>query len=196
MRPRATFLLALVVLAACSGDDPATGPTADPSGPAGASSAAILERSRSERFDCQEVEPDFFPGCGSANVLEGYALTSSAPFIEVLDVKAYGTQLEEILGGVDASFSDDRGDGAMTILGVGTCGTADLASRSYHLVWTAGVSEEGRTPERLIGSFELTYDDGWAIGLWFLDTAEAWTEVYADPFAEVGCGGGSSPWVL
>ena len=99
-----------------------------------------------------------------------------------------------MLGAIDPSFEDEHGRGAPAILGVGTCGPDVPGRRSYHLVWTAAASEGGGAPERLIASFEFALDDGWWIGLWFLDTAEGWEDLYDDPFVEVGCEGGRHPW--
>ncbi|MGH2636156.1 MAG: hypothetical protein ACRDHU_08435, partial [Actinomycetota bacterium] len=157
--------------------------------------AALLELSRPERFECTDVDVEFFPACETSSVLEGYPLTDARFAIEVLDRSAYRRQLDAILSSIEASYSDEQGDGSPTILGVGTCGPPDPERRSYHLVWTAAASEGGSEPERLLGSFEFTYDHDWAIALWFLDTVDGWGQVYTDPFAEIGCAGAADPWL-
>jgi hypothetical protein len=122
-------------------------------------------------------------------VLRGHAVASSVPVFEVLAPAAYRSQLEAILGNVDPSFTDDHGAGSIEVLGVGTCGPEDLASRSYHLGMTMAVSESGAPPGRLLGSFELVHREGrWWISVWYLDTLEAWTLSSPDPFTTIACG--------
>lgn len=156
---------------------------------------ALFRLSFPQRFDCDEVDIVYFPACETSERLVGFPVGGGALRIEVLHEAAYRSQLEAILGAIDPSFTDEHGDGAPAILGVGTCGPDLPGRRSYHLVWTAAVSEGGGPSERLIGSFEFALDDSWSIGLWFLDTVDGWEELYEDPFTEVGCDGGRSPWL-
>ena len=156
--------------------------------------AALARLSRSDRFECADLLTEIFPACVEAGVLRGHAVASSAPIFEVLSPSAYRSQLQAILRHVDPSFSDDHGTGSIEILGVGTCGPADLPSRSYHLGMTMAVSENGAPAERLLGSFELIYRDGrWWISVWYLDTLEAWTRSSPDPFSTIACGN-MLPW--
>jgi hypothetical protein len=157
--------------------------------------ASLFDLSFSQRFDCDEVETQFFPACESNDRLAGYSVVGADFRIEVLDPGAYRSQLRAVFGAIDPSFSDEHGGGAPQVLGVGTCGPPEPGRRSYHLVWTAAASQGGAEPDRLIGSFEFVLDEEWVIGLWFLDTLDGWGEVYSDPFAEAGCAGGRSPWL-
>ncbi|MCI0686849.1 MAG: hypothetical protein L0Y54_06385 [Sporichthyaceae bacterium] len=83
----------------------------------------------------------------------------------------------------------------MQILGLGTCGPPDPASRSYHLAFTAAVgSPTGGAAERWLGSLEFVLRaDSWVFALVFADTVTAWERVHGDPFEDVACGN-VQPW--
>jgi hypothetical protein len=154
----------------------------------------LLTLHRPDVFDCSEVEVEIFPACAGGGVLRGHPIASAEFGIEVLPPARYRAQLDGILSAIDPSFRDDHGDGTMRVLGVGTCGPPDPASRSYHLGYTAAVSEAGAPPERVLGSFEVIRREGrWWIGLWFIDTLAAWEDVSADPFTTIACGN-MQPW--
>ena len=155
----------------------------------------LLRLHRPDVFDRSEVEVEIFPACAEGGVLRGHPIASAAFGIEVLSPSRYQRQLVSVVGAIDPSFEDDHGDGTMKVLGVGTCGPPDLAGRSYHLGYTAAISEAGAPPERVLGSFEVIHREGrWWIGLWFLDTLAAWEDVSGDPFTTIACGN-MEPWV-
>lgn len=114
--------------------------------------------------------------------------------MEVVGEDAYRDQLEAIVDHVEPSFADDLGGGAPSVIGVGTCGPDIPGRRTYHLAWSAAVSERGAPPERLLGSFELTLEDDWRIALWYLDTFETWEVLQDDPLELAFCEAGLSPW--
>ena len=133
------------------------------------------------------------PACTAGAVLTGHPLIDSRPVIEVLDPAIYAAQNESVMGNVDPSFEDEHGDGAVQVLGVGTCGPDIPERRSYHVAFTAGVSAEDGATERLVGSYELNLLDGeWLIGTAFLDTYDDWLDAYQDPLREHGCN--PVPW--
>ena len=156
--------------------------------------ADLLDLSRPDRFDCEALAAELFPGCADDDVLRGHPLATSVPVFEVLARSDYRAQLEAILDNVDASFIDEHGGGAAEVLGVGTCGPEEIERRSYHLGMTMAVSEGGAPAERLLGSFEFVNRQGrWWIGLWYLDTLDDWEQVSPDPFATIACGN-MEPW--
>ncbi|MGZ5353561.1 MAG: hypothetical protein ACXWDS_01535, partial [Actinomycetota bacterium] len=61
---------------------------------------------------------------------------------------------------------------------------------------THPLDRSGAAPERLLGSFELTFEDDWRIALWYLDTLETWEVFQDDPFELAFCEAGLSPWPL
>ncbi len=120
----------------------------------------ITEASRAADFVCDDETDLPLPGCAPGITLTGHPLIDSRPVIEVLDGEAYAAQNQAILGNVDPSFTDDQGDGAMQVLGVGTCGPDIPERRSYHVAFTAAVTAEDGGTERLVGSYELNLLDG------------------------------------
>ncbi len=148
--------------------------------------------SRTSEFVCDEVADLPLPACTPGAVLTGHPLIDSQPVIEVLDSAAYAAHNETVLGNVDPSFVDEHGDGAVRVIGVGTCGPDVPERRSYHVAYTAGVND-GSDVERLVGSYELNLLDGeWLIGTAFLDSYDAWLDAYQDPLREHGCA--PVPW--
>jgi hypothetical protein len=97
------------------------------------------------------------------------------------------------MAGVDPSFADDVGSGDVRVLGVGTCGPDIPGRRTYHLAWTVAASDAG-PPERLLGSFELTFEEDWRIALWYLGPLDAWGAEQPDPLELAFCEAGRSPW--
>lgn len=151
--------------------------------------AALARLSRPDRFECEAIPADLFPACAEGGVLRGHPVASSIPVFEVLSRDAYRSRLRAILGNVDPTFADEHGSGAVEVLGVGTCGPADLASRSCHLGVTAAAPDDGGRPERLLGSLEFVHRDRrWWIGAWYLDTLAAWEQASQDPFSTIACG--------
>ena len=156
--------------------------------------AVLIGLSRPDRFVCSELPTDVFPACAQGDVLRGYPVASAEPIFEVLRPASYRSQVEAILTNADASHGDAHGSGAITVLGVGTCGPEEIERRSYHLGMTMAVSEEGAPAERLLGSFEFSHRDGrWWIGLWYLDTLQEWERFSPDPFSSIACGN-MEPW--
>jgi hypothetical protein len=155
--------------------------------------ARLFELSREGRLVCAEVATEYFPGCERRDVLEGYGLSGPDFTVEVVDAARYRERLETVMGGLEPSFADDVGSGEVRIVGVGTCGPDIPGRRTYHLAWTAAASEGG-PPERLLGSFELTFDDGWRIALWYLGPLDEWEAEQPDPLELAFCEAGRSPW--
>jgi hypothetical protein len=154
----------------------------------------LFELSREDRLVCAEVATEYFPGCETADVLEGHGLSGPDFTVEVVDEAAYRARLDEVLSGFDASFADDLGDGEVRVVGVGTCGPDIPGRRTYHLAWTAGASEGGAPAERVLGSFELTFEDDWRIALWYLGPLDEWEREQPDPLELAFCEAGHSPW--
>ena len=156
---------------------------------------ALFALSRSGTIDCAEVAREYFPACASEDVLRGYGISGATFLVEMLGRRAYRQQLEAITGSIDPSFADELGGGAVQIVGVGTCGPDIPGRRTYHLSWTAAAAEAGAEAERLLGSFELTFDDEeWRIALWYLDTLEVWEAEQSDPLTSAFCEAGLHPW--
>jgi hypothetical protein len=146
---------------------------------------SLVPLSRSTTIDCDEVAREYFPACASDDMLRGYGISGANFLVEVLGRKAYRQQLEAVIGGL----------GSTQILGVGTCGPDIPGRRTYHLSWTAAAAETGDATERLLGSFELTFDDDeWRIALWYLDTLERWEAEQTDPLTSAFCEAGLHPW--
>jgi hypothetical protein len=156
----------------------------------------LFDLSRSSTIDCAEVAREYFPGCRTdTTVLEGYGRSGADFIVEVVSGGAYRRRLEATVDGVDSTYSDDLGTGAPRVLGVGTCGPDVPGRRTYHLSWTAAVQEAGAPAERVLGSFELTFEDDWRIALWYLDTLQEWEAEQTDPLTGAFCEAGRNPWL-
>ncbi len=127
-------------------------------------------------------------------MLRGHALSGPDFVVEVVDEEGYREQLQAITSNVDPSYSDELGDGALRVIGVGTCGPDIPGRRTYHLAWTAAVSETGAPAERILGSFELTFADEWKIALWYLGPLEEWEIEQPEPLELAFCEAGRTPW--
>jgi hypothetical protein len=155
--------------------------------------ARLFELSREGRLVCAELATEYFPGCERRDVLEGYGLSGPDFTVEVVDAVRYRARLEDVVGSLDASFADDLGGGDVRVVGVGTCGPDIPGRRTYHLAWTAAWSEGGPS-ERLLGSFELTFEDDWRIALWYLGPLDEWEAEQPDPLELAFCEAGRSRW--
>jgi hypothetical protein len=153
----------------------------------------LFELSREGRLVCAELATEYFPGCDRRDVLEGFGLSGPDFSVEVVDAPGYRTRLEAFMGSLDPSFADDLGSGEVRVVGVGTCGPDIPGRRTYHLAWTAGGSEDV-SPERLLGSFELTFEDDWRIALWYVGSLDEWEAEQPDPLQLAFCEAGRSPW--
>lgn len=153
---------------------------------------ALVERSRADTFICSELDLALFPGCATADVLEGHAIGLAEGPIEVLAPGSYRHRLDELARRIDPGFSDELGDGRARVLGASSCGPSDPARRSHYVAWTAATAL-GAPVARLFGSYELTFrDDGWRVGILYLDPDRAWVPVGADPLPAIACG--VRPW--
>jgi hypothetical protein len=155
----------------------------------------LYELSREDRLVCAKVNREYFPGCETDNVLVGHGSSGANFVVEVLDEGAYRGQLEAIVTNVDPAFSDELGDGSVRVVGVGTCGPDVPGRRTYHLAWTAAVSEGDAPAERLLGSFEFLSKGGdWRIVLWYLSPLVEWEAEQPDPLEVAFCEAGRTPW--
>jgi hypothetical protein len=154
----------------------------------------LLELSREDRLVCSELNTEYFPGCATSEILEGYGLSGPSFVVEVVDKQAYRGRLDTFVSAIDESFADVHGDGDVAVVGVGTCGPDIPGRRTYHLAWTAAAGEQGAPPERVLGSFELTFEDDWRIALWYLGPLTEWETQQADPMSLAFCEAGRSPW--
>jgi hypothetical protein len=160
-----------------------------------ADAEGLFALSREDRLVCAKLNREYFPGCETRDVLVGHGSSGASFVVEVLDDQAYRGQLEAIVTNVDPAFADDLGDGAVLVVGGGTCGPDIPGRRTYHLAWTAAVSEGGAPAERLLGSFEFLFQDGeWRIVLWYLSTLDEWGAEQPDPLELAFCEAGQSPW--
>jgi hypothetical protein len=155
--------------------------------------ARLFELSRADRLVCAEVAAEYSPGCEGDDVLEGHGLSGPDFIVEVVDAARYRARLEDVMGSLDPSFSDDLGGGEVRVVGVGTCGPDIPGRRTYHLAWTAAASEDV-SPQRLLGSFELTFEDDWRIALWYLGPLDEWEAEQPEPLELAFCEAGRSPW--
>lgn len=156
---------------------------------------ALFALSREDRLVCAKVNQDYFPGCETDDVLVGHGSSGATFVVEVLGGDAYRDQLGAIVTNMDPTFADELGDGSVQVIGVGTCGPDIPSRRTYHLAWTAAVSEGGAPAERLLGSFEFLFkDDDWRIALWYLDRLEEWEAEQSDPLELAFCEAGRTPW--
>ena len=157
-----------------------------------ADSGTVVDLSRLDTFTCSELDPALFPGCAAADVLEGHAVGLADGPIEVLAPGSYRRRLDDLAASVDPSFADELGDGRARILGTSSCGPADPARRSHYVAWTAATAF-GAPPVRTFGMYELTFrDDGWRVGILYIDVDRIWVAEGADPLAAVACG--VAPW--
>jgi hypothetical protein len=154
----------------------------------------LLALSRSDTISCVEVAREYFPGCESQEVLDGYGLSGPDFFVELVARHVFAAELDAIIASVDPSFSDEHGDGSVRVIGVGTCGPDDPDRRTYHLAWTAAMSEGGAPATRALGSFEWSFADDWRIVLTYRGTLADWEAAQANPLDDAFCEAGRNPW--
>ena len=157
---------------------------------------ALLELSVVEEFDCDALPAELFPDCAPGQMLHGYARSGGDGLIRVLDRDAFRAELAALFDLVVPAFTDDVGTGELRVLGIGTCGPADPASRSYHLAFVVALSgAAGAGPaERWLGSLEFVLRGGeWSFALLYADPMAVWRQVYTDPLRSFACGN-VRPW--
>ena len=138
----------------------------------------LVGLSRVERFSCTTMPVDLFPQCKSRPAVQGYSTFDGRFEFLLVGRKAYSSHIREILRATD-----------LEIQGVGTCGPDVPENRSYHLFFSAD-----RGGEPWLGSLEFVFRDGaWWIGVFYVDTVQAWRKEYADPVEEMGCSN-VQPW--
>ena len=155
---------------------------------------ALFELSRMDSIDSAEVTREYFPQCGSRDVIEGHGLSDAGFIVELAAGDTYRDRLEEITSGVDPAYADQLGNGAVHVLGVGTCGPDVPGRRTYHLAWTAALAEGDESAQRVLGSFEFTFEQDWRIALTYIDTLARWEAEQPDPLEEAFCAAGRTPW--
>ena len=153
----------------------------------------LLALSRVDRIVCADVVIEHFPSCTAGGVVEGHGVSNADQLVELVGDSEYQAHLDEILGALDPTYSDEHGTGDVRLLGVGTCGPDQPGRRSYHVAWTAAMDLDAGT-ERVAGSFELTFRDNWRIALSYLDTWERWEQADQNPLSEAFCEAGRNPW--
>ncbi len=77
----------------------------------------LFALSREDRLVCARLAVEYFPMCETDDVLEGYGLSGPNFFVEVVHAVGYRGQLEAIVSNIDASFSDELGDGSVRVIG-------------------------------------------------------------------------------
>jgi hypothetical protein len=131
---------------------------------------ALVDVSRTETYDCDGIQSDFFPACGPNVVLDGYIFSTGLfPIdltMDVLSETAYRQRLESLFDSVDIGFVDDRGDGSPTVLGVKDCG-------GWSITWTAAVRTADGSTERMGASFAFVTDvvrshEWYTEGVWLM----------------------------
>jgi len=154
----------------------------------------LFALSRDDRFVCARLAAEYFPACEQDDVLEGYALSGPNFLVEIASERGYRGRLDASVSNVNPSFSDELGNGDVRVIGVGTCGPDVPRRRTYHLAWTAAVSEAGAPAARLLGSFEFTFKDDWRIGLWYLGPLDEWEREQTARLELAFCEAGRTPW--
>ena len=98
---------------------------------------------RADTVDCADVVQEYFPQCRTDDVLVGHGFSDADLVVEPVPEGACPERLETITSGLDAAFTDQLGDGAVRVIGVGT---RDPTCRvvAVHLAWTAGLSDGQR----------------------------------------------------
>jgi len=129
---------------------------------------------------CAEMAREYFPGCATAEVLDGFGVSDPDLLVRVLTEAEYAEELSAFVAEL-ASVGP---------IGIGSCGPDRPGRRSYHVAWLA----ETTAAERMLGSFELTFDGEWSIGLWYAGTLAAWEAATDDPLRDSFCEAGRSPW--
>jgi hypothetical protein len=105
--------------------------------------------------------------------VQGYATFDGRFEFLLVGRKAYSAHVREILRASN-----------LEVRGVGTCGPDVPENRSYHLSFSAD-----RGGEPWLGSLEFVFREGaWWIGVFYVDTVQAWRKEYADPVEEMACG--------
>jgi hypothetical protein len=154
----------------------------------------LLELSRFDRVECADVVVEYFPGCATDDVVEGHGLSGPDLLVDLVDRDRYTDWLVAMTTGVDVSFADQLGDGAVQVVGIGTCGPNEPGRRTYHVAWTAALRDGATPAERMLGSFELTFVDDWRIALSYVGSLTDWEAAQSDPLEEAFCAAGRSPW--
>ena len=155
---------------------------------------ALLALSRQDTIVCDDVVIEYFPQCEAGATLHGYGLSGPQFIVDLVGEEAYVDHLDEITDRVDPAFTDELGDGAVRILGVGTCGPDEPSRRTYHLAWTAAYRSDDGEAERILGSFEFTLDDDWRIALTYAGTIGDWQAEHPDALDEAFCEAAQTPW--
>jgi hypothetical protein len=158
----------------------------------------VVEFSTQQRAECDELPAGFDRQCAEGEVIEGYTVSDSQFHPQILDREEY---LDWLAG---LPRPDPRGGGRGTpgsfdVIGVSACGTADLQSRSYHLLALATPSTDIASQlEEWVISAEFTHRalDEWLVGVIFADTLASWrVNSYGNaPLTDFACGD-VQPWV-
>ncbi len=147
----------------------------------------LLALSRADMIVCAEIAVEYFPGCETREVLEGHGVSGPDLLVNVVDEPEYLVHLR--------GATEELDSGSMQILGVGTCGPDSPGQRTYHLSWTAAVTDGDGTATQVLGSFEFNLVDTWRIVLFYVGTQESWEAEQPDPLHESFCEAGRTPWL-
>jgi hypothetical protein len=157
---------------------------------------ALVGVSGPNEYDCSGLPREFFPGCGSAEVLEGY-IVSTGQFpkmtIDVLPKADYLDRLTGLFASVDAGYEDEVGDGRPSVIGVKKCGG------SWTITWTAALPSGDEPAERMGAYFEFVTtgpetDDWFTEGLVLTPLHYPGHAQFDPSIDEIGCGEPTMPW--
>jgi hypothetical protein len=155
--------------------------------------------SRPGVYECAGIQSDFFPGCATDDVLEGYTFATglfpTTMTIDVLSKADYLHRLEAMFASVDASYSDEHGGGRPTVVGVKKCGG------DWNITWTAAISEPGAPAERMGANLgfvleDVGSDEWFTEGLWLTPLRYPGSPAFESEMKldDIACKGPTSRW--
>jgi hypothetical protein len=158
---------------------------------------ALVGVSRPREYDCGGIVREIFPGCETAEVLNGYLFsTGSYPTTMTVDVLSQGEyldRLQRLFASVDAGYEDTDGDGGPSVIGIKKCGG------SWTVAWTAAVRDGDEPAERTGAFFEFVTsgpdtDDWYTEGSVLVPLRAPGFPAAGVSLDQVGCGGTTMIW--
>lgn len=139
---------------------------------------ALVALSAPDMIVCAEMNLEYFPGCTTADRLEGYGLSGPNLVVEFYGEDEFATRVRAITADTDTD--------EVPAFSVGTCGPNVPGRRTYHLAWAA---------DSLIGSFEMRFDEEWRIVLFYAGApVTEWESSQSFPIDELFCSATATPW--